>query len=1232
MAKEDIVLTLGVDISSVKTDMFRAANEAAKILKDQKLVANIAFQLGITQGELRKQLKKVGTDAEKYWQDSLKNGTVGQLLTDKLIADQDDKTTKAAENARRLAASTANASASVTRSTSKMRQGFDEISSPSLRYALYDVSSTLLGIAAAAGGAAAGTVALATKYETAFTSIERTTVANARSLELLNYQFLQLARTIPVSYKELTKIGSIGAQLGIGQADIAGFTKTVAEFAAVTDVGTEGAAQAFGAIGELIGVTANEYANLGSSIAYVGINSKATETEIIAVATAISAVANQAGFTEDYIIGLSGALASLKVPAEQSRGALTRTIQEINRAAVEGGPAFQNFADVLGVSYDEAQRLASTDIETFFNKFLVGLSGMNSQDLTRTLDSLSLSDIRVTNTLTRLAGNLGVVNKSLADSSYGFKNSSILSQLFGRRTEDLAAKFTILLSSLSELGAQLGETFLPVIGFVVDGLTQMANTLSDAFESEAGQALAVITTALVVVTATLAGLTGAAALATASMAAFNFVIKDAGIKGATLGLKGFISGLLGVQGAAIGAAAAGRTLRIVLASLGVGLAIAGISALVEAMSSAANNADIQWKNYISNTSGLASAMAADVKEYSSAIASGNQELISSFEIVNIGIASNTKANEENSNAISRTAGVLGIMPVAIDDITKEMGTNTAIIGDNTRAWIKNQLVQNDAFQELAGNADFFNYFNALGADFDEVINIAAKEGQQGVIDYFRKLETTGQGAAAIAGGTISSAFLKSIRGGFSGEGATLDPFSGVSNAVGKIGTLLAGQTGAYQLVGSVGSDAGENITESFEEAADSIGGAAAKVRTLLDYANDLETVFSRAFDIRFSGASTLDQITSSFLKIADATEQARQEIETLNADIDKLSADRKLKEYFLQVAEAYGDTIRASQLRAEIAKIDADLVKKSKDLAKQQDKTNKTLVGSSEAAIENRSEIRDLVKSYQDHVKALAASGMEQDQLALATEQLRQDFITQATQLGYNESELQMYAAAFGDVSVAIGNVPRDITVEANADPALQALNEFVAQANSALGGVNRTVKIGADTSAAQDSLSRFGRNLAGFIDLNYRYSRITNSLNSIGVLSAAGRAAAQAEAISIKNALNNGTWATGGYTGAGGKYEVAGIVHRGEYVVPKEQVNQSTGTPYFMQQTRSFATGGYAGGQATSMMVELSPTDRALLRSAGGSGEVILYANNEAIARSSNAGNRQIVATGGRP
>lgn len=38
--------------------------------------------------------------------------------------------------------------------------------------------------------------------------------------------------------------------------------------------------------------------------------------------------------------------------------------------------------------------------------------------------------------------------------------------------------------------------------------------------------------------------------------------------------------------------------------------------------------------------------------------------------------------------------------------------------------------------------------------------------------------------------------------------------------------------------------------------------------------------------------------------------------------------------------------------------------------------------------------------------------------------------------------------------------------------------------------------------------------------------------------------------------------FADGGFTGRGGKYDAAGIVHKGEYVLPKEMVNQSTGLP----------------------------------------------------------------------
>lgn len=57
--------------------------------------------------------------------------------------------------------------------------------------------------------------------------------------------------------------------------------------------------------------------------------------------------------------------------------------------------------------------------------------------------------------------------------------------------------------------------------------------------------------------------------------------------------------------------------------------------------------------------------------------------------------------------------------------------------------------------------------------------------------------------------------------------------------------------------------------------------------------------------------------------------------------------------------------------------------------------------------------------------------------------------------------------------------------------------------------------------------------------------------------------------------------YASGGYTGKGAADEVAGIVHRGEYVIPKEDVDQNTGTPKLGGNT--YITVNLSGTFATS-------------------------------------------------
>lgn len=61
-----------------------------------------------------------------------------------------------------------------------------------------------------------------------------------------------------------------------------------------------------------------------------------------------------------------------------------------------------------------------------------------------------------------------------------------------------------------------------------------------------------------------------------------------------------------------------------------------------------------------------------------------------------------------------------------------------------------------------------------------------------------------------------------------------------------------------------------------------------------------------------------------------------------------------------------------------------------------------------------------------------------------------------------------------------------------------------------------------------------------------------------------------------------------GGYTGQGGKYEPAGIVHKGEYVIPKETVSRF-GASYFNQYLPQYDVGGYVSANSITNPIDMA-------------------------------------------
>jgi len=607
--------------------------------------------------------------------------------------------------------------------------------------------------------------------------------------------------------------------------------------------------------------------------------------------------------------------------------------------------------------------------------------------------------------------------------------------------------------------------------------------------------------------------------------------------------------------------------------------------------------------------------------------------------------------------VTRAGAAFGIEVGSIETLTAavgRLGFELGTVGKAAKSAGGSVKTFADQARELTSS--LFAGINALRSSEEAIFALGEAFGQSGREALFGSSEmqsainaiigASDNGEQAVA--NLSALFIKLTNTVGSQADPSLNILRQTINALAKQFGITTAQV--EQFVKTAGGGLANINVDNFSRG---IKNAQKEVRTLLDFGRDLQQIFSRAFDIRFARFTALDSLADSWDRVSESIEDARLQVEDLLASQQDLSADRSLKEYFLSIAEAYGDDLRAAQLRKELADLNRQQLKATRDLEKAQQIAGGDLTTQGPGARQNRQALLGLLKNYQDYIVALAESGASQAELTVETERARREFTEQARALGFQESVILQYAAAFDDVAIAIERVPRNITVEANVNPALQALNELNASLNRQIQAANdlnralnqpvaaRTGTGGAtpaqpaanDSSAAarkaaDEASLRVARAALASWDAEVRRLANATPYNQNAVnFARSQQSIAFQEVRAIEAKLRS--YASGGFTGRGGKFEPAGIVHRGEYVIPKQFVNQSTGMPdpSFLAQIkngmRNYFNGGFVGGGGGmgdgTVMVELSPYDRKLLADAG---NVQLRLNGRVVAEATNQNN----------
>lgn len=210
--------------------------------------------------------------------------------------------------------------------------------------------------------------------------------------------------------------------------------------------------------------------------------------------------------------------------------------------------------------------------------------------------------------------------------------------------------------------------------------------------------------------------------------------------------------------------------------------------------------------------------------------------------------------------------------------------------------------------------------------------------------------------------------------------------------------------------------------------------------------------------------------------------------------------------------------------------------------------------------------------------------------------------LTKATQLALEAAKAAQRAEKFAD---QIGD-------DETAARALEELSRIQAEALETQARVQE--KTAEDKTIVADLLANRIQEIdATLVELQNKAKGIQLEIDSAPALAAIGEIQAKIDALKDKtvtvtvNRVETGNgapvpaegFAYGGWTGHGGKYEPAGIVHRGEYVLPQEVVRQS-GALAFLERLRRQGMSALKGYASGGLVSGINP---GTLRNVGSSG-----------------------------
>lgn len=335
--------------------------------------------------------------------------------------------------------------------------------------------ASLLAFGTITTAALAGSVNAAVQWESQFAGVAKTVDATDAELEQIEGGLRQLARTLPSTHEEIAAVAEAAGQLGVATKDIIGFTRVMIDLGETTNLTADEAATSIAQLMNIMGTAPQDVSRLGASLVALGNNGASTERDIIQMAQRIAGAGKIVGLSEDQVLALANALASVGVEVEAGGTAISSVMTDIAKSVSEGGDSVTGFAKVAGMSAQEFSRAFKEDPAQAIVAFVEGLGKIDAAggDVFKTLDDLGQKDVRVARALLSMAGAGDLLAQSLATGAQAWADNTALAEEAGKRYDTTAAKIEIARNNIRDAGISIGEGLTPALAGAAEGLSSV---------------------------------------------------------------------------------------------------------------------------------------------------------------------------------------------------------------------------------------------------------------------------------------------------------------------------------------------------------------------------------------------------------------------------------------------------------------------------------------------------------------------------------------------------------------------------------------------------------------------------------------------------------------------------------------------------------------------------------------------------------------------------------------